>query len=258
MTDITTMFSLEGRTALVTGAGTGMGCQIAKTLSAAGARVICAARRLEMVESVAASIRESGGEAIGLSLDIASTDSVTTVFDEAQEKFGSVDVLVNAAAQLDFAPFPGIDDEAWTNLINVNFTGTMRMCREFSKRLLDAGKPGSIINITSVTGMQVLKNVPCYGSIKAAVNQLTKQIAADLFNTGIRCNAIAPGYFLTEMVAEYFETDQGKEEIARLPSKRVGQVEELSGVVLLLASNASSFINGAVIPVDDGQVLQLA
>lgn len=258
MTDIAKMFSLAGRTALVTGAGTGMGRQIAKTLSGAGAKVICAARRLKMVESVAANIRESGGDAIGLSLDIASTESVTAAFDRAQEEFGSVDILVNAAAQLDFAPFPEIDDDAWNSLVNVNFTGTMRMCREFSTRLLAEGKSGSIINLTSVTGMQVLKNVPCYGSIKAAVNQLTKQIAADLFNTGIRCNAIAPGYFLTEMVAAYFESDQGKEEISRLPSKRVGQVEELAGVTLLLASDASSFINGAVIPVDDGQVLQLA
>lgn len=258
MSNIESLFSLEGKVALVTGAGTGMGRRFSQTLAAAGAKVICGARRVENVEQVAAGIRDSGGEAVAFALDIGSTESVARVFAQAQEKFGLVDVLINCAAQLDFAPFPGIDDDAWNNIINVNFTGTMRMCREFSQRLLDAGKPGAIVNITSVTGMQVLKNVPCYGSIKAAVNQLTRQIAADMFNTGIRCNAIAPGYFLTEMVEEYFQSEQGKEEISRLPSKRVGRVEELDGVLLLLASDASSFINGAVVPVDDGQVIQLA
>jgi len=258
MSNIESMFSLSGRTALVTGAGAGMGRQMAKTLAMAGAKVICAARRVEMVEAVAADIQTAGGDAIGIALDIASTKSVGLAFDQAEAKFGSINVLINAAAQIDFAPFPSIDDEAWNNLVNVNYTGTMRMCREFTQRLLRKKLPGAIINITSVTGIQVLKNVPCYGSIKAAVNQLTKQIAADLFGSGIRCNAIAPGYFLTEMVEAYFESDQGKAEISRLPSARVGQVDELDGITLLLASDASSFINGAVIPVDDGQVLQLA
>lgn len=258
MSKLESIFSLADKTALITGAGTGMGRQMAMTLAAAGAQVICAARRVELVEGVAAEINAAGGEAIGARLDIGNTTSVNEVFNTAESRFGSVDILINAAAQLDFAPFPDIDDQAWEQLINVNFTGTMRMCREFSQRLLSQKKPGSIINITSVTGLQVLKNVPCYGSIKAAVNQLTKQIAADLFGTGIRCNAIAPGYFLTEMVADYFETEQGKAEIARLPSARVGRVEELDGITLLLASDASSFINGTVIPVDDGQVLQLA
>ena len=258
MLDIQNLFSLNGKVALVTGAGTGMGRRIAFALASAGAKVVCGARRQEMVEEVASDIRAAGGDAIGIKLDIGDNDSIIQAFDKAESEYGIVDVLVNSAAQIDFAPFPLIEDDAWNNLINVNFSGTMRMCRECSKRLLAAKRPGSLINISSVTGMQTLKNVPCYGSLKAAVIQLTKQIAADLFNTGIRCNTIAPGYFMTEMVAEYFESEQGKEEISRLPSKRVGKVEELDGPVLLLASDASSFINGAVLPVDDGQVLQLA
>lgn len=258
MLDIQNLFSLKGKVALVTGAGTGMGRRFAYTLASAGAKVVCGARRREMVEEVAAEIRAAGGDAISVKLDISDNESVKNAFDTAEEKYGLVDVLVNSAAQIDMAPFPLVEDESWNNLINVNYTGTMKMCRECSKRLLAAEKPGSLINISSVTGMQTLKNVPCYGSLKAAVIQLTKQIAADLFNTGIRCNTIAPGYFMTEMVAEYFASDQGKEEISRLPSKRVGKVEELDGPILLLASDASSFINGAVLAVDDGQVLQLA
>lgn len=256
--DVKNLFSLDGKVALVTGGGTGMGRRIAFTLASAGAKVIVGARRQEMVEEVAAGIREAGGDATAVRLDISDVASIKAAFDQAEQTYGTVDVLVNSAAQIDFAPFPMIDDAAWNNLIDVNFSGTMRMCRECTTRLLEAKKPGSIINISSVTGLQTLKNVPCYGSLKAAVIQLTKQIAADLFNTGIRCNTIAPGYFLTEMVEAYFETDQGKEEISRLPSKRVGKVEELDGPVLLLASDASSFVNGVVLPVDDGQVLQLA
>jgi len=257
MSNIEQLFSLKGKVALVTGAGTGMGRRFAQTLADAGAKVICAARRLDKVEEVAAAIVAKGGSAIGLDLDIGNTESVKSAFDRAEKAYGMVDILVNNAAQLDFAPFPDIDEAAWNNLVNTNFTGTMRMAKEFSKRLIAVEKPGSIINITSVTGIQVMKNIPCYGSIKAAVNHLTKQIAADLFGKNIRCNGIAPGYFLTDMVEGYFETEQGKADIDRLPGKRVGRVEQLDGVILLLASDASSFINGAIIPVDDGQVIQL-
>ena len=169
-----------------------------------------------------------------------------------------VDILVNNAGQIQFKPFPDVEDEEWGNLLNVNLTGTMRMAREFSKRLLPLDVPGSIVNITSITGIQTLKNVPCYGSVKAALNQLTKQIAADMFDTKIRCNAIAPGYFMTEMVDWYFETEQGQAEVARLPSKRIGNVEELAGTLLLLTSQASSYVNGVIIPVDYGHNILLA
>lgn len=258
MTDANQLFSLQGRVALVTGAGTGMGARFAQTLARAGAKVVCAARRLEKIETTAAAIRAAGGDALAVALDIGSNASVRNAFDTAEKAYGKVDVLINNAGQIVFAPFPMIEDEAWDNLININLTGTMRMTREFTNRRLAAGAGGAIVNITSVTGMQVLKNVPAYGSIKAALNQFTKQVAADLFDSGIRCNAIAPGYFSTDMVDWYFESEQGKAEVARLPAKRVGRVEELDGVLLLLASDASSYINGAVIPVDYGQVIQLA
>jgi NAD(P)-dependent dehydrogenase (short-subunit alcohol dehydrogenase family) len=258
MSDSKTLFSMTGKTVLVTGAGTGMGASFAKTLGAAGARVVCGARRKDKVEATAVAVREAAGKAVAIELDIGDSESVRRGFDAAEAAFGLVDVLVNNAGQIVFAPFPEVDDADWNNLINVNLTGTMRMAREFSKRLIAADKPGTIVNITSVTGIQVLKNVPAYGSIKAALNQLTRQIAADLFDKKIRCNAIAPGYFLTDMVDWYFETEAGKAEIARLPAKRVGLLEELDGALLLLTSDASSYMNGAIIPVDYGQVIQLA
>lgn len=258
MSNIEKLFSLKGKVALVTGAGTGMGARFAQTLADAGAKVICAARRLDKVQSVADGIVAAGGDAIALALDIGDTASVGRVFDHAQQKYGLIDVLVNNAAQLDFAPFPDVDDAAWANLFNVNVAGPMRMAREFSKRLIAADRPGAIINVTSITGQQVLRNVPCYGSAKAAVIQMTKQIAADLLDKKIRCNSIAPGYFMTDMVSGYFETEQGKAETQKLPAKRVGSVEELDGVLLLLASDASSYMNGAIIPVDYGHVMLLA
>jgi NAD(P)-dependent dehydrogenase (short-subunit alcohol dehydrogenase family) len=252
------LFSNKGRVALVTGSGSGMGVNFAKALAKSGASVICAARRVDKVEEVAKGINAAGGKAVAFALDIGDSASVKNVFDQAEEAFGPVDILVNNAGQIQFKPFPDVEDDEWSNLINVNLTGTMRMAREFSKRLTPLDKPGSIINITSITGMQTLKNVPCYGSVKAALNQLTKQIAADLFETKIRCNAIAPGYFMTEMVDWYFETEQGQAEVARLPSKRIGDVKELEGTLLLLSSQASSFVNGAVIPVDYGHSIVLA
>jgi NAD(P)-dependent dehydrogenase (short-subunit alcohol dehydrogenase family) len=258
MSYIENMFSNQGKVALVTGSGSGMGVAFAHALAKSGAKVICAARRLDKVQHVADDINAAGGTAAALALDIGDTESVTNVFNCAEEVFGTVDILVNNAGQIQFKPFPDIDDEEWINLLNVNLTGTMRMAREFSKRLIALDKAGSIINVTSVTGMQTLKNVPCYGSVKAALNQLTKQIAADLFDTKIRCNAIAPGYFMTEMVDWYFETEQGQAEVARLPSKRIGDVKELEGALLLLSSQASSFINGAVLPVDYGHSVLLA
>lgn len=257
MTDNSNLFSMQGRVALITGAGSGMGRRFSHVLAVAGARVICTGRRIENIQAVAQQINNQGGEAIAIELDIGHSESVKKVFDHANDTFGDVDVLINSAGQLDFMPLSQTDDAAWNNIINVNYTGVMRMSREFINRLTAAGKPGNIVNITSITGMQAMHFLSLYGSTKAAVNHLTKVTAMELFGTGIRCNAIAPGYFLTEMSEEFLSTDDGKAILTQLPSKRAGAVEELDGALLLLASSASSFINGAIIPVDDGQVIQL-
>ena len=252
------LFSTKGKVALVTGSGTGMGTAFAHALAKSGAKVVCAARRLDKVQKVADEIVANGGEAVAFELDIGDVNSVKQVFDKSEETFGTVDILVNNAGQILSVPFPDVSDEDWDNLVNVNLNGTMRMTRECSKRLIAAGKPGSIINITSITGMQTLRNVPCYGSVKAALNQFTKQAAADLLDHNIRCNAIAPGYFMTEMVDWYFETEQGQAEVARLPAKKVGDVEDLAAPLLMLASDAGKFVNGVILPVDYGHHMLLA
>lgn len=252
------MFSLKGRTALVTGASSGMGRHFVKTLADAGARVVCAARRLDEIETVAAEIRAAGGDAIAIALDIGDTDSVTRAFDAAEQAYGSIDLLVNNAGQIVFVPFPDISDDQWDNLMNVNLKGCMRMSREFSKRLIAKGKPGSIVNITSITGQQTKPYLSIYGTAKAALIHFTKQLAIDLLPHGIRANSIAPGYFRTSMVDWYFDSPEGKLEVDNLPAKRVGRLEELDGPLLLLASDAGSYLNGVILPVDYGHVVRIS
>lgn len=251
-------FSLKGRVALVTGASSGMGLHFVQTLADAGAKVICAARRKDAVEVAAKKIRDGGGEAVAVELDIGSTGSVTQAFIEAEQAFGTIDLLVNNAGQIVFAPFPDISDEQWDNLMNVNLSGCMRMSREFSKRLIAAKKPGSIVNITSITGQQTKPYLSIYGTAKAALIHFTKQLAIDLLPHNIRANSIAPGYFRTAMVDWYFDSPEGKAEVENLPAKRVGLLEELDGPLLLLASDAGSYLNGVILPVDYGHVVRIS
>lgn len=251
------LFSLKGKVALVTGAGTGMGRRFSQTLAEAGAKVVCVARNLERLEEVAAGIRADGGAAVAVAGDVGTTASVEAMFDQAEEAFGRVNLLVNCAAQVDFGLFPDIKDENWENLVNVNLSGVMRTCRSFARRLIDAREPGTIINVTSIIGTQVMGGVPTYGTLKAAANQLTRSMAKDLFEHQIRVNALAPGYFHTEMAAPLWDSEAGKAAVERHPLKRTGRVEELDGPLLLLASEASSHMNGVVITVDAGHSIQL-
>jgi NAD(P)-dependent dehydrogenase (short-subunit alcohol dehydrogenase family) len=258
MNDVFGRFSLQGRTALVTGASSGIGRHFAGVLASAGARVICAARRKDEIERVAKEIRAAGGAAIAIEVDIGNTESVTRAFHTAATEFGLVDVLVNNAGQIVFAPFPDITDEQWFGLMNVNLAGAMRMSREFSQRLIAAGTPGAIVNITSITGQQTKAYLSIYGTAKAALIQLTRQLAIDLLPHNIRVNSIAPGYFRTAMVDWYFDSDAGKLEVQNLPAGRVGRLDELDGPLLLLASSAGSYINGAIVPVDYGHVVRIS
>ena len=257
-TEISDLFSMKGRVALVTGAASGMGAQFARTLSRAGAKVICAARRKDRLDALAGEINAGGGEAASVAIDIGSLDSISSGFDAAEQAVGTIDTLVNCAGQLMFAPLPDMTDDGWSNLMRVNLDGTMRMSQEFSRRLIAARKAGSIVNITSITGIGVMSQVAAYGVAKAGLNHLTRYTAAEMLPHGIRCNAIAPGYFHTEMSQDVLATDAGKAIEAALPYGRVGRVHELDGALLLLASDAGSFINGAILPVDAGQHVRMS
>lgn len=257
MSLIERLFSMSGKVALVTGAGTGIGRRFAETLAAAGAEVVCVARNGERLDQVVDGIRQAGGTAHAIVGDIGNAESVEQAFDAAEAACGRVNVLVNCAAQVDFGAFPDVSEDAWANLVNVNLSGLMRTCRSFSKRLIAAGAPGSIINVTSITGAQVIAGMPGYCTLKAATMQLTRVMAADMFGTNIRVNALSPGFFDTEMSSLLFDSDEGRAMIARHPMKRLGNVAELDGPLLLLASDASSHLNGSVITVDAGHSIQL-
>ncbi|HKY89580.1 MAG TPA: SDR family oxidoreductase [Nevskiaceae bacterium] len=258
MKNLESLFSMRGKIALVTGAGTGMGRRFSMRLAQAGAKVVCVARNRERLQQVASEIRSQGCEAVAIDGDVGQTASVERIFDAAEGAFGRVNVLVNCAAQVDFGMFPDIVDENWENLLNVNLSGMMRTCRSFSRRLLAAGATGTIVNVTSIIGDQVMAGLPTYGTLKAAANQLTRSIARDLSGRGIRANGLAPGYFDTEMSSLLFASDEGKALLERHPLKRLGDVAELDGPLLLLASDASSHMNGEILTVDAGHSIQLA
>lgn len=251
-------FSLEGRVSLVTGAGTGLGAHFARVLAGAGAKVACVARRLDRVEAVAANIRAQGGEAFACVLDVTDGTSIKQAFDSVERHFGLIDVLVNNAGLSDPAPFEEMSRTQWTSLLDANLSGPFFVAQEMAKRLIIAGKPGSVINIASILGHLAKDKFVNYGTTKAGLIHMTQYMALDLIPYSIRVNALAPGYFPSEMTNPFYESEVGKREIASLPPKRLGQHEELDGPLLLLASNASSYMSGSVVTVDAGHSIRLS
>ncbi len=251
-------FALHGKVALVTGAGSGIGLHFAQTLARAGASVACVARRAERVEAVAADIRAAGGQAYGCRMDVADRDSIAQGLDLIERNLGPVDILVNNAGLSNPAVFQDMSEEQWTSLLDVNLSGPFHVAQAVVRRLIAAGKPGSIINIASILGHLAYPAFVNYGTTKAALIHMTRYMALDLLAHDIRVNAIAPGYFPSEMTNPFYESEAGKKEIANLPAKRLGRPEELDGPLLLLASNASSFINGSVLTVDYGHSVRLS
>ncbi len=250
----TDRFNLDGKTALVTGAGSGLGRQFAQTLAEAGATVVLAARRRGKLEETAKSINDKGGKTVCIGLDVTDSASVRDCFVEIESSVGSVDILVNNAgiARQEFLIDIGEDD--WDAVIDTNLKGAFLVAQQAAQAMIKAEKPGSIINIASILGLRVSKALASYIAAKSAVVQVTKAMALEWAQYRIRVNAIAPGYFITEMNQEQFEAGAGEILAKRVPMRRIGELEELSGPVLLLASDAGSFMTGSTIAVDGGQL----
>jgi NAD(P)-dependent dehydrogenase (short-subunit alcohol dehydrogenase family) len=202
--------------------------------------------------------RRRRAETCACALDVNDAASIAGAFDTATQALGTVDLLINNAGTSAVAPFPQMSDAQWSTVLETNLGGPFRVSREFARRLIAAGRPGAIVNIASITGLLAKGMFLNYGTSKAGLIHLTRQLALDLLGHGIRVNALAPGYFPTDMTNWFFETEAGKAEIAALPPARLGRLEELDGPLLLLASEASSYINGAVIPVDYGHAIRLS
>ena len=252
-----TLFDLSGAVALVTGASSGLGRRFALVLAEHGASVVLVARRKERLEALAAEIEAAGGRALPIAADVGDRAEIARAFDAAQAKFGPVTVLINNAGVAKPQSFLGMRDETWRETLGINLDAVVATAQEAARRMVAAGG-GAIVNIASILSFGVQKGNLAYAVSKAAVLQATRAMALELAPKGVRVNAIAPGYFSTEINADYLASPQGEAMSRAVPMGRFGQEGELDGALLLLASRAGSFITGATIVVDGGHMLAIA
>lgn len=251
------LFSVKGRVAMVSGASSGLGEHIAELLADNGVAVVCAARRMDLLENVAERIKARGGKALAVAMDVTDRASVKAGFDLAEKEFGTPDIIFSNAGATGRQPFVEMDEDNWDHVLNVNIKGVFNLGQEAAQRMLAAGIGGNIINISSICAVSSFKGLTHYSASKGAVNQLTAVMGHELAEHGIRVNALAPGFLHTDLVADYYETDQGKADLANLPLGRAGQLSELDGAILLLASNAASYMAGSVVTADAAHSVRL-
>lgn len=248
-------FSLAGKTALVTGASSGLGEHFARVLARHGADVVIAARRVDRLVALEAQIKAAGGKAAAVPLDVTQAASVAAAFDAAEAAFGPPTIVINNAGISAPAWFARMSETQWRDTMDVNLDGVFRVAQQSAQRMIKHGQGGSIVNIASIVGLGAIKTLSAYAASKAAVIALTRTMALELARDGIRVNALAPGYISTELNDSFWQTDGGKRMIAHIPMRRLGQLQELDGPLLLLASQAGSFMTGSVLTVDGGHLL---
>jgi 3-oxoacyl-[acyl-carrier protein] reductase len=251
------LFDLTGRVALVTGASSGLGARFAEVLAANGAAVALAARRLDRLGEVASRIKAAGGRAITVAADVTDRAAMNRAFDAVEAEFGAVTILINNAGVAHAGRAVDLPENEWRRVLDTNLDAVFFWAQEAAKRMLIASKPGAIVNIASVLGFGVSKGVVGYTTAKAGVVQLTKALGLELAFKGIRVNAIAPGWFVTEINRDYLATEAGQKIKRDVPVGRFGEEGDLDGALLLLASDAGRFITGTTIVVDGGQMVAL-
>ena len=246
------LFDLTGDVAVLIGGTTGIGRALALGLADAGADVIATSRRQEQVDQVATELEERGAKTLRIASDVLDRASLQTLADQVLETFGKVDILINCAGMTKRAPTLDYPEETWDTIIATNLTGTLRGCQIFGKTMIERGY-GRIINIGSLTTFVGFFEVAAYGASKAAVGSLTRSLAVEWSKHGVTVNAIAPGVFRTDINRDLLDnTDRGRELLLRTPMQRFGNVEELVGAAVYLASRASSFVTGEILAVDGG------
>jgi 3-oxoacyl-[acyl-carrier protein] reductase len=251
------MFDLKGRVALVTGASSGLGVQFARALADNGAAVALVARRIKRLDTVKAEIEAKGGKAVAIAADVTDRAAITRAFDAAEKTFGTVTILVNNAGIAHGGRAVEMTAEEWRKVLGTDLDAVFFWAQEAARRMLAVKKQGTIINIASVLGLAVAKGAVAYAAAKAGVVQLTKALAIELAFKGVRVNAIAPGWFVTEINDKYLNSEAGTAIKREIPMGRFGKEGDLDGALLLLASDAGSYITGATLVVDGGQVIQI-
>ncbi len=248
------LFRLDGSCALVTGASGSLGRHFADVLARAGAAVVVASRRLDRLETIAAGIRAAGGEAMAVALDVTDAGSIGAAFAAAEASLGPVTVVVNNAGLTVSKPLLEHDEADWDKVMDTNLKGAWLVAQEAARRMTASGG-GNIINIASILGLRVAGAVPVYSASKAGLIHLTRAMALDLARYEIRVNALAPGYIETDINRDFFAGEAGRRLIKRIPQRRLGQLEDLDGALLYLASDASRYVTGSVVAVDGGHLV---
>lgn len=253
------LFDVKGKTVLITGASSGIGAHIAAMFVQQGANVVLAARRMEKLETLAVEVasREAANptQLLPVSMDVDSRDSVETGLQAAISHFGQIDILINNAGIARTARLLDMSETEWRSVVDTNLGSVWRVAQVVARKMLEQQRGGVIVNIASILGFVAQKQNANYGAAKSAVVHLTKSMALEWGGKGIRVNAIAPGYFETEINRSFLKSDKGSQYISTLFPGRAGKLSELEGPILLLASDAGSYINGSVITVDGGTLL---
>jgi NAD(P)-dependent dehydrogenase (short-subunit alcohol dehydrogenase family) len=251
---------LSGRVAMVTGASGGLGAQFARTLAAAGAGVVLAARRVERLKTLRAEIEAAGGDAHVVKLDVNDPDSIKAAVAHAETEMGTIDILVNNSGVSTTQKLVDVTPDDFDYVMGTNARGAFFVAQEVGKRMIARSRgaaPGTftggrIVNIASMAGLRVLGQIGVYCMSKAAVIHMTRAMALEWGRYGINVNALCPGYIDTEINHHHWQTEAGQKLVQMLPRKRVGKPEDLDAVLMMLCANQSHFVNGAVISADDG------
>jgi 3-oxoacyl-[acyl-carrier protein] reductase len=251
------LFNLQGRVALITGASSGLGERFAEVLAQNGASVVLVARRADRLGALRDRIVSAGGRALAVEADVLDRNAMARAFDQAEKAFGTVTILVNNAGIAHSTRAVDITVEEWRRILSVDLDAVFFWAQEAAKRMLAAGKKGAIINIASVAGLGVSKGIAAYATAKAGVVQLTKALGLELAFKGVRVNAIAPGWFVTDINREFLSSEAGLALKREIPMGRFGEQGDLDGALLLLASDAGAYMAGTTIVVDGGQIVTL-